>query len=101
MGLLAEGVFTSGKALIFRVFLKITEEISYLLFPFSSQYNLHTFFIIMAQLVVLGFPVSQRWHLNISVVFFNIDTERNMKYSKVVMNIPYCFLCSDCGKEER
>lgn len=41
-------VFISGKALTFRAFLKIMEEISYLLFPISSQNNLHTFFIIMA-----------------------------------------------------
>lgn len=75
------------------------EESSYFPFLFSSHNKLHTFFIIMAQLVLLGFPVSQRWCLDISVVFFNIDTERSMKYSGVVMNIPYCFLSLDCGRE--
>lgn len=30
---------------------------------------------------------------------FNMDTERSMKYSGVVMNVPYWFLCLNCGRE--
>lgn len=43
-------------------------EIGYLLVSCSPQRDLLTIFIIMAELLVLGFAVSQKWHLNIFAV---------------------------------